>query len=181
MKADNDNGLGVRRPVAIPALSEQQQARFWMDVDRSGGPDACWPWTMATDPYGHVRIDGTLYLTHRVSFSIANGNGLDGDELVRHECDNPPCCNPARLVAGSYADNTMDMLVRGRANPQRGEDNVRAIANDNLVREIMASPLSGRKAAAHFGLSYGLVANIRAGRSWKHVANDNGGSLEVAA
>lgn len=67
-------------------------------------------------------------------------------------------------------DNTMDMMLRGRANPVRGEKHPRAAANDNLVREILDSPLSGRKAADHFGVSYGMVANIRARRTWKHIA-----------
>lgn len=180
VKHDNDNHK-PRRPVALPVLTEGERRSFWATVDRSAGHDSCWPWTGITEPYGRVKIRGKLYLAHRVAFALVHGLEAAVDALVRHSCDNPPCCNPAHLLSGSYADNTADMLDRGRANPRRGESNVRAIANDDLVREILAAPMSGRKTAAHFGVSYGLVANIRAGRSWKHIANDNGAAGRAAA
>lgn len=33
---------------------------------------------------------------------------------VLHRCDNPPCCNPARLYLGTQADNVADMTARRR-------------------------------------------------------------------
>jgi hypothetical protein len=41
--------------------------------------------------------------------------------VVMHSCDNPPCCNPAHLSAGTVRDNALDMIAKGRANPPRGE------------------------------------------------------------
>lgn len=164
MKAANDNG-----PLPIPILTEQQKMQFWATVDKSAGPDDCWPWRGAVGPYGRVKIYGVAYLAHRVATALSTGSDLSGVPVLRHACDNPPCCNPSHHVPGSYADNMADMLARGRGNPRRGEANPKAIANDNLAAAIKASPLSGRKAAVHFGVSYGMVANIRAGRSWAHV------------
>ncbi|MEU7855165.1 HNH endonuclease [Nonomuraea sp. NPDC049141] len=40
---------------------------------------------------------------------------LTSEVVVCHHCDNPPCCNPGHLFLGSYADNTADMVQKGRA------------------------------------------------------------------
>jgi hypothetical protein len=45
---------------------------------------------------------------------LAHGPLADVHEQIRHDCDNPPCVNPAHLRAGSAKDNTADALARGR-------------------------------------------------------------------
>ena len=40
-----------------------------------------------------------------------------------HKCDNPPCVNPSHLFLGTEADNTADMLRKGRKAPTHGELN----------------------------------------------------------
>jgi len=164
MTPANDNG-----PLPIPTLTELQQRQFWLRVDQTGGGNACWPWQGGGEPYGRIKYDGVAYLTHRVATAIHTGSDLSDVPVLRHTCDNPPCCNPGHHVPGDYLDNTADMLARDRGNPRRGENHPLAAVNDNLVLSIKASPLSGRKAAAHFGVSYGMVANIRSGRRWAHV------------
>lgn len=178
MKPANDNERRwMRHPNPIPRLTESEAHSFWLDVDASTGPDACWPWRGTSSGYGRVKIRGRLYLAHRVSFALANGGISDGEEyhgvVIRHKCDNPICCNPAHLIEGRQADNVRDIAERDRLNPRRGSSHPFACADEELVRDIRSSPLSGRKAAAHFGVSYGFVANVRSGRSWAHVSNDN--------
>ncbi len=100
-----------------PTLSE----RLWKRVDKSGGADACWPWLGATNNVGYGVIgvgskkDGTrgLETTHRLAFQLAHGKPFDG-LVIMHTCDNPPCCNPAHLHAGSYSDNQQDSIRKGR-------------------------------------------------------------------
>lgn len=96
--------------------------RFWRQVDRSAGPDACWLWLGARDAreYGRIAVgskrDGAMRSTpaHRVAFTLDGGALADG-QVACHRCDNPPCCNPAHIFAGTQADNLADMRAKGRA------------------------------------------------------------------
>ena len=42
--------------------------RFWSKADRSGGPEACWPWMAARNEHGYgvMRIEGRNVRAHRV-------------------------------------------------------------------------------------------------------------------
>ena len=86
---------------------------FWSQVDRSGGPKACWNWTGGTsyDGYGNATHFG-LQKAHRIAWYYANGN--PGKKYVLHNCDNPSCCNPCHLRLGTHEDNVRDMMERGR-------------------------------------------------------------------
>lgn len=55
-------------------------------------------------------------LTHRVAFQLASGAAEPAGRVVRHGCDNPPCCAPDHLSIGTQRDNMRDALDRGRRN-----------------------------------------------------------------
>lgn len=89
---------------------------FWERVDQSGGVNACWPWTgrRMKAGYGRLVIKGKHEGAHRIAYELAVAavpNGL----FVCHHCDNPPCCNPHHLYAGTHQDNVDDKVRRGRA------------------------------------------------------------------
>lgn len=91
------------------------EERFWSKVDRSGGPDSCWPWLAGRmrAGYGNFWMDGHEKLAHRVAWELTNGPipiGL----CVLHRCDNAPCQNPIHLWLGTKADNSRDMVSKGR-------------------------------------------------------------------
>jgi len=101
---------------AIPELTDEQVAWFWSKVDRSAGPDACWPWlaSCVRGGYGGLRLRPFgSFLAHRVAYQLTYGD-LSADLLVCHKCDNPPCCNPACLFQGTYLENIRDAVSKGR-------------------------------------------------------------------
>jgi HNH endonuclease len=102
-----------KRPNQYPPRTLAE--RFWAKVDRSAGPDGCWPWTGARFWFGHgaIKIDGRPWGAHRIAWELTNGPIPDGLQ-ANHRCDNPPCCNPAHLFLGTQLDNVRDMDAKGR-------------------------------------------------------------------
>lgn len=92
---------------------------MWAKVDRSAGPDGCWPFTGSTmhNGYGHLGGEGgrgaPTLAAHRVAYEDAVGP-IPAGMYVLHTCDNRPCCNPAHLWIGTQGDNLRDMWAKGR-------------------------------------------------------------------
>lgn len=105
-------------PVAVIVPSDVTPAEwFWLTVDKSGGPDACWPFTgyrMASG-YGRNRHG----YTHRYALTLALGRPLAPGMEACHTCDNPPCCNPAHLFEGTRLANEQDKTAKGRRNTRK--------------------------------------------------------------
>jgi len=91
-------------------------ATFWDNVDRSGGPEACWPWMRAVGGKGYGNVPdgvGRTLRSSRVAWELTHGPIADG-LFVLHRCDNRPCCNPAHLFLGTAGDNIRDCVAKGR-------------------------------------------------------------------
>jgi hypothetical protein len=102
--------------VNLPEMSPAE--RLASELVRK--PNGCLEWTGATTThgYGHFYIDGTHFYAHRLAWTLAHGP-IPAGLLVRHlVCDNPPCCDPAHLMPGTHADNTADMISKGRGKNQ---------------------------------------------------------------
>lgn len=95
----------------------QEYERFLDRVDRSGGPDACHPWTAGTTGagYGQYTVGGETVYAHRWILGYLRGSPLGPDEFALHHCDNPPCVNPSHLHIGDQKQNMRECVDRGRA------------------------------------------------------------------
>ena len=152
------------RPLAV---------RFWEKVDRSGGPDACWPWMAYRTKHGYGMIGlggkGNPERSHRVAWLLTHGPIPEG-ELIRHSCDNPPCCNPAHLSPGTPGDNMADRDAAGRQ--ARGESAGRVKLTEFDVREIRAQRAAGATApslASRYGVAIVTIYSIQYRKSWRHI------------
>lgn len=162
---------------------------FWDRVDKSGGPDACWPWKLAIDKgsgYGRTFFEGTHVNAHRAAWQLIHGLINDPLVLVCHRCDNRKCCNPSHLFLGSTTDNIRDAAQKGRMpkstrhwsskHPEyrvRGEQHGQSKLKVDDVRWIKRLLLKGvlRKTIAEkFGVSQSAIFDIAHEKTWKHVS-----------
>ena len=135
--------------------------RFLAKVDRSGGEEGCWLWTgyRNNEGYGRCTVRGRKYLAHRRAYELLRGPVPVG-LVVRHTCDNPPCCNPAHLRVGTHAENSADRSNRKRCGFGCGG------LSDSVVLQIrgLAGLISHAKIGALVGCSREAVSQILAGR-----------------
>lgn len=148
--------------------------RLWAKVERRE-PDDCWLWLGGTIAKGYGQMgagragDGTK-LVHRVAWEAANGP-IPAGAHVLHQCDNPPCCNPAHLFLGTNGDNVADMYRKGRGNT--GARNGLAKLDAAKVRTIRLRRAEGetlRALADEFGITIATVCDLAKRRTWRHVA-----------
>ena len=150
------------------------EERFWSKVDRSGGPDACWPWTGSRHRFGYgwFRVNRKTMTAHRMSLMLA---GVDVTGLQAcHTCDNPPCVNPAHLYAGTPKQNGEDASRRGRHSPvpRPGSSNPWSALTDEQVLELRRLHRMGVPAynlGRQFGISGSAAWRAITGRTYAYL------------
>jgi hypothetical protein len=113
--------------------------------------------------YARSQIQEALIGAHRASWLVHRGHIPTG-MCVLHKCDNPSCCNPAHLFLGTKADNTRDMIAKGRQ--KRGEDLPQSKLTRKTVAKIRASKETHAVLATRFGVSQPAISMIRSGKRW---------------
>ncbi|MEC5289398.1 MULTISPECIES: HNH endonuclease signature motif containing protein [unclassified Aurantimonas] len=115
--------------------------RFAEKVDTSPGqgPDGvCHEWQghKIKWGYGSFKVGDGVKKAHRIAYELAHGPVPTG-MLVKHSCDNPPCCNPAHLSLGTHTGNMAEMIKRGRKR-NRGDGRLPRIdgSDDRLAMPV---------------------------------------------
>lgn len=154
-------------------------ARFWSRVSKLGpvvreelGP--CWEWTGGRlgKGYGSIFFMGRSTGAHRVSWFLEHGAGPTLSVL--HKCDNPPCVRPDHLFEGTLADNSRDMVAKGRHRscPRVGERHAGAVLTESKVLAARAAFLNGEKVssiALRLNGSYAAFLAAVTRKSWRHI------------
>jgi hypothetical protein len=73
---------------------DEVMEHFWAQVDRSGGPDACWNWTgtVRADGYGVFNLGMRLELAHRLAL-VLSGVDIPPGSIAMQICGNRLCCH----------------------------------------------------------------------------------------
>ncbi len=157
-------------PIVLTSLEIK---RFWGNVDICG-PEDCWKWKRWKDArgYGVLRIRYKNYRAHRVAFTVTHG---DTEKIILHKCNNPRCCNPAHLSAGTHKENSQQAVRESRMLPPKvfGKQNGRSKLKEDdirLIRQLRSDGVTCRELGDWFGVSGALVSGIATGKRWQQVA-----------
>lgn len=153
--------------------------RLWSQTSKRDG--SCWIWNGQVNNHGYgwlreTRKSKKLFV-HRLAWQFTYGcipQGL----CVLHSCDVPRCVNPQHLWLGSKADNTADMVAKGRArggpirpNPARGEQSGAAKLSWVKIKEIrhlyFAERKTQRELANYYGVTHSSIGAICRSETWE--------------
>lgn len=145
------------------------------EVNQNG----CHIYTGSKDRDGYAKVSWSrngkriyLRVTRMILERFHGVDIKDPQTVAMHSCDTPACINPAHITPGTNADNTADMVAKGRQT--RGEKNRNAKLTEADVRSIRSSYESGKHNQAELAAIWGVndrnISQIVRRVSWKHVA-----------
>src|ERR1041384_681759 len=109
--------------------------------------EGCWNWTRGrtTAGYGLLSEAGgkRRAYAHRPAYGLWKRE-IPREKFIVHKCDNPSCCSPRLLFAGTHKDNIRDRDQKNRV--AHGENHCRAKLRVAEVKDIRAEFKAGKSA-----------------------------------
>lgn len=130
----------------------------------NGDTTVCWEWkgnVNAKDGRPYFTVQGKRRPAYNIILTLYSGEPLQENQVARHSCDNPICCNPNHLSWGTHQDNMNDMKERER----HGLPKIVVKAIRNLLREGR----SHKEIAKLYGVARESITAINNERSHKDV------------
>lgn len=183
-----------RADRAILAMTPADIERFWSKVDKTPGhgPNGdchVWMGCCDSDGYGVLQLHGAAVRAHRIAYYLDTGRlPRANTPLVLHSCDYRLCARNTHLREGTTADNTADMIGKGRnprgdthglrIHPEKaarmpGEQNGMAKLTEEQVVQLRARYAAGGISLRAIGQEYGIsgaAAHLIVNRTnWSHI------------
>lgn len=119
-----------------------------------------------TGGYGTLSVGGKGQYAHRFSYELHFGP-IPAGLFVCHHCDNPRCVRPEHFFLGKHADNSADMMAKGRYNrnrpTMRGPGNPAAkftLDQAQAIRRRIENGELQTAIAREFGVHYSTIRRI---------------------
>jgi len=171
-------------PLSVKVIVGNDRLRIESQIDRTGGPDACHPWTGHQTPQGYgglVKSAGRTVAAHVAAWELENGPEPAGAELD-HECHNRAirdgsclpgicahrlCCNLDHLVLRANKREHA-AATPGVAKRRRGKIGKLTEAQVREMRELLktAKGLQMDEIARRYGVGLTQAYRIKRGDSW---------------
>lgn len=134
--------------------------RFWSLVDVQKA-HACWNWRGSfnrDNGYGRLKAPegGDWVYAHRVAYTLHHDSPLS-PLYACHQCDNPACCNPYHIYAGSQSENMLDRQRQPRSGPLSVEERWR-------IHAMHKEGLSNTEIAGLIGVRQSTISRAVSGR-----------------
>lgn len=173
-----------RDPLVVKRIQGDDVLRFESKVDRSGGLDACHPWTgkPAQDGYARTPFGGKRRLVHAVAWELVNGPVPPGLE-IDHECHNRAvlagachhglcehrlCCNERHLAAKTHRENIHAAGPRERPDLWGKRPATTKLTESQVaeIRVLLSEGVTHEKIAERYGVKRATISCINTGKTW---------------
>jgi hypothetical protein len=138
-----------------------------------GDKTVCWEWRGAhgkgtRDEWRpRVVIGMKDYYVYRVVYELYTGYKLQRDDVVRHNCDNPWCCNPFHMIIGKQVDNVHDMLKRERVGMKHFHvKRIMQMLEMGCTAEFVCNKM---REGYNMSLDVSVIRKIKLRRVYKHI------------
>lgn len=171
-KLPNPRGFHNPKPVTIDWIFSN------CTIDEKG----CWIWLGGTGTRGYptTMVNGKTIRISHLSYETYRNEPFPSGLYALHSCDNPSCCNPEHISAGTQQDNMNHMKIRGRfegfsqSNRRaKGERHGMAKLSPSQVKTIREQYSFGNtstyKLAKEYGVHRNTIRLIIKGENWKCV------------
>jgi hypothetical protein len=150
--------------------------RFWSKAEIAGSGCILWVAAKNSNGYGRFRLGDKVIDSHRVAFMLTYGEIPKG-MLVCHTCDVRLCVNPEHLWLGTYSDNLVDALQKGRKfiplERSFGEKHHASKLTTEQVLEIRRrhkeTGIGWRRLSREYGLNGKTITHVLNRDTWKHI------------
>lgn len=139
----------------------------FFDLLKPNGDCLEWHGWCDRDGYGRTSTADGMKATHRLALQL-EGVDLIG-KVVMHSCDNPCCCNPAHLSAGTQAQNVADMVSKSRQSKRKPPKKLTEEQVIEIRKLYENKTITQTALAKQFNVSQVLIGLIVNRKSWSHI------------